>query len=74
MNKKQDRTLDWLPEPADIGVRYLALRDLVDAAPAERSAARTRAHREGPIARVLDQMETAGYWPEAVPPSSRSTG
>ncbi len=76
MNKTQDRTLDWLLEPADIGVRYLALRDLVDAAPAELSAARTRAHREGPIARVLDQMEAAGYWLEAGPgyyPKYRST-
>ena len=67
MNKTQDRTLDWLLEPADIGVRYLALRDLVDADPADLAAARTRAHREGPIARVLDQMEAAGYWVEPGP-------
>jgi hypothetical protein len=31
--------LDWLLEPADIGVRYLALRDLAKAGGTELSAA-----------------------------------
>jgi hypothetical protein len=62
MDDRDGRALEWLLEPADSGVRYLALRDLVAAAAGELNAARAQAHREGPIARVLDNMETGGYW------------
>jgi len=55
--------LSWLLEPDSPGVRYLALRDLVDGPkPAELRAARKRAHEAGPIATVLGKMEKEGYW------------
>jgi hypothetical protein len=53
---------DWLLEPEDPGVRYLALRDIVDADEKEIKAARRKAHREGPIARILAEMNPDGYW------------
>ncbi len=52
----------WLLEPDDIGVRYLALRDLVRADAKTLNAARKKAHREGPIALVLSKMKKEGYW------------
>jgi hypothetical protein len=58
---KADPT-DWLLEPDDPGVRYLALRDIVDAGEKEVKAARSKAHREGPIAVILDNMNPEGYW------------
>lgn len=64
-----DSTLPWLLEPADPGPRYLALRDLIhlpDADP-ELSAARTAAHRSGPIAEVLDAMNPSGFWMQPGP-------
>ena len=58
---KADPT-DWLLEPDEPGVRYLALRDIVDADDKEIKAARTRAHREGPISVILAEMSPEGYW------------
>jgi hypothetical protein len=58
---KADPT-DWLLEPDDPGVRYLALRDIVDAGGKELKVARLKAHREGPIAQILANMNPAGYW------------
>jgi len=58
---KADPT-DWLLEPEDPGVRYLALRDILDAGEKEIKAARRKAHREGPIARILENMAPEGYW------------
>jgi hypothetical protein len=58
---KKDPT-DWLLEEEDPGVRYLALRDIVGADEKEIKAARTKAHREGPIAVIMDNMNPAGYW------------
>jgi hypothetical protein len=58
---KADPT-DWLLEPDDPGVRYLVLRDIVEAAEKEIKDARTKAHREGPIARILAEMGPEGYW------------
>jgi hypothetical protein len=58
---KADPT-DWLLEDENPGVRYLALRDIVDADGKEIKAARTKAHREGPIATILENMNPAGYW------------
>ena len=57
-------SLPWLLEPESAGVRYLALRDLLDCPPddPELSSSRRRAHREGPIATVLERMEPGGYW------------
>jgi hypothetical protein len=55
-------SLDWLLEPADAGVRYLAIRDLGAAGEEELRAARKAAYESGPIARVLANMNQAGYW------------
>ncbi|MBN1122154.1 MAG: nitrogen fixation protein NifH [Anaerolineae bacterium] len=71
-------SINWLLEPEPIGVRYLALRDLLDCPPgdAELVSARQQAHREGPIAQILDNMEPGGYWAQEGPgydPKYRST-
>ena len=59
--------LPWLLEPEDPGVRYLALRDLVESPDGAELQARARsaAHKHGPIAVILDDMEKEGYWVEA---------
>ena len=76
-NQLKGDSLSWLLEPDSPGVRYLALRDLMeDASEAELSAARDAAHRGGPIAAILDNMSTEGYWAKAGPgylPKYRST-
>ena len=71
-------TLDWLLEPDDPGVRYLALRDLMGypATHPERAAACRSAHVNGPIAVTLEHMNEAGFWSEPGPgylPKYRST-
>ncbi len=68
----------WLLEPDQPGVRYLALRDLMDLPKndAELASARKLAHQEGPIAGVLDQMQPEGWWEKPGPgygPKYRST-
>lgn len=68
--------LPWLLEGDDPGVRYLALRDLVNARAAELKRARSAAHTRGPIAVILRNMEKEGYWAKAGPgynPKYRST-
>ncbi len=57
-------TFSWLLEPDDLGVRYLAMRDLCNESfsPAEQNASRQAAHTSGQIAQVLDAMEPQGYW------------
>jgi hypothetical protein len=60
--KSANSVLDWLLEPNDIGVRYLALRDLVKADTAELATAKKRAHTSGPIAEVLSKMDKEGFW------------
>ena len=62
MDKSFINTLNWLLEPADIGVRYLALRDLVKADGRELQIAKNKAHQQGPIAAVLKEMNKEGYW------------
>lgn len=54
--------LDWLLEPGDTGVRYLALRHLRNAGGNELAEAQEIAHSEGPIATVLSNMQKEGYW------------
>jgi hypothetical protein len=63
-NEIKGNPIDWLLEEADPGVRYLALRDLLDLPKKDPSLvqARTTAHRQGPIQSILDHMEEAGYW------------
>jgi hypothetical protein len=61
---KADPT-DWLLEESDPGVRYLALRDIVDADEKDVKTARAKAHHEGPIAVILDNMNPGGWWIQA---------
>jgi hypothetical protein len=70
--------LPWLLETGAPGVRYLALRDLLDLGPdnPQLGAARRAAHQAGPIAAVLAQMNEAGFWVKPGPgylPKYRST-
>lgn len=70
--------LPWLLDPDQPGVRYLALRDLLDlpADDPELRAACLAAHTRGPIAEILAQMQPEGYWVEPGPgynPKYRST-
>ena len=71
-------SVSWLLEPEAPGVRYLALRDLLERSPddAELQAARAQAHAEGPIALILDEMDDEGCWAKPGPgynPKYRST-
>jgi hypothetical protein len=52
-------SLPWLLESENPGVRYLALRDLLElpAEDSELKSARKSAHKEGAIAAVLSKME-----------------
>jgi hypothetical protein len=76
-NQLKGDSVSWLLEPDSPGVRYLALRDLVDnVKDAETSIAREAAHKAGPIATVLENMSTEGYWEKPGPgylPKYRST-
>ncbi|HLO28145.1 MAG TPA: hypothetical protein VK249_03350 [Anaerolineales bacterium] len=57
-------SVPWLLESENPGVRYLALRDLLELAPEDRElkSARKTAHKDGPIAGVLSKMNAEGYW------------
>ncbi len=63
-DRLQGDPLSWLLACESPGVRYLALRDLVDrpADDAELAEARREAYAAGPIAAVLAAMEPSGYW------------
>jgi hypothetical protein len=70
--------LQWLLEADMPGMRYLALRDLLDYSPDDQElrAAQLAAHTEGPIATILAQMDETGYWVEPGPgynPKYRAT-
>jgi hypothetical protein len=79
-------SLSWLLEaesPAEAGtkppgVRYLALRDLLDLPSDDPRLleAQADAHKRGPIASILAEMDAAGFWAEPGPgyyPKYRST-
>jgi hypothetical protein len=71
-------SLTWLLEPDNPGVRYLAVRDLLDlsAQDQELLAAQQIAHQAGPISIILNAMNASGYWVEPGPgynPKYRST-
>jgi len=57
-----NKVIDWLLEPGDIGVKYLAMRDLLGAGSPELLPVKQSAHSEGPIATVLAKMQPEGYW------------
>jgi hypothetical protein len=65
----KESEMAWLLDSESPGVRYLALRDLAGLpdGDAELEAARAAAHREGPIAAILDAMSGPGYWVEPTP-------
>lgn len=72
------KTLEWLLEPEDPGVRYLAMRDLLHLSSddAQFKAAADVAHRTGPIDTVLEAMNPEGYWEKPGPgygPKYKST-
>jgi len=54
----------WLLEENDPGVRYLALRDVVDvpATDPQFILAKQQAHSQGPIAQILNNMQPQGFW------------
>jgi hypothetical protein len=56
--------ITWLLNPALPGVRYLALRDLLDrpGSDPELQSARNAAHETGPISAILAAMDPKGYW------------
>jgi len=65
-NQLKGDSLSWLLETNSPGVRYLAVRDLMDdLTEAELSTAREAAHRHGPIAAILENMSSEGYWAKA---------
>jgi hypothetical protein len=71
-------SLSWLLEEGNPGVRYLVMRDLLCLAPDDMDlkSARVKAHREGPIFTVLNEMHDEGYWEKEGPgygPKYRST-
>jgi hypothetical protein len=77
-NQLRNDSVAWLLEPENPGVRYLALRDLLDLPSDDRKlkSAWKAAHKEGPIAEVLSKMHPEGYWVKAGPgynPKYRST-
>lgn len=70
--------MPWLLETESPGVRYLALRDLVGPPKddPELRVARRTAHKHGPIATVLSEMDKIGFWSKEGPgynPKYRST-
>jgi hypothetical protein len=77
-NQLRSDCLPWLLESENPDVRYLALRDLLDLSPEDPKlkSARKSAHKEGPIAVILSNMEKEGYWVRPGPgynPKYRST-
>ena len=73
-----DQSLDWLLTHDEPVVRYLTMRDLLGLSPdtPELLAACQLAHRQGPIANILEHMHPEGYWQKPGPgysPKYRST-
>jgi len=64
-----DNLLSWLLEKDNPGVRYLALRDILKRSDEDLELinARKKAHQEGSISQILDEMEGEGYWVEPGP-------
>ncbi len=66
MERVQGDPLPWLlePDPANPGVRYFALRDLLDrtAGDPELTAAQDAIMASGPVPAILDAQAPEGYW------------
>ncbi len=74
----KEKSLDWLLEKDTPEVRYLALRDLLHLSydDPKLKEAREAAHRQGPIAHVLEKMDPEGFWQKPGPgygPKYKST-
>lgn len=69
MKPPSDPVLDWLLEPADPGVRYFALRDLLGAPEedADVRAARRATLRTSPVREILAAQREDGSWPGTRP-------
>ncbi|MFH1524405.1 MAG: nitrogen fixation protein NifH [Chloroflexota bacterium] len=68
-NQLKGDSLSWLLETDSPGVRYLAMRDLLDYPqdnPELREACKA-AHTIGPIVTILSKMEDPGYWSKPGP-------
>jgi hypothetical protein len=61
------KALEWLLEPSNTNVRYLAMRDLTHANQEVLENLQEKAHAEGPIAKTLSKMQPEGYWSEPGP-------
>jgi hypothetical protein len=63
-NQLRGDSLLWLLESENPGVRYLAMRDLLDLSPDDKKlkTARKLAHKESPIPHILSRMDEDGYW------------
>lgn len=77
-NQLREDPLPWLLESDEPGVRYLALRDLLDLPADDKKlkSARKAAHKKGPMAAILSKMNQEGYWVKPGPgynPKYRST-
>jgi hypothetical protein len=66
-NQLRSDSLPWLLESENPGVRYLAMRDLLDLPTDDKELKKARklAHREGPIAHILSKMNEEGWWQRA---------
>jgi hypothetical protein len=74
----KEEVLSWLSEKDNPGVRYLAIRDILELPETDQELvdAKKKAHQDGPISLILDEMEDEGYWVEPGPgysPKYRST-
>ncbi len=63
-NQLRSDSTSWLLDSDNPGIRYLAMRDLLDLSPDDKKikSARKLAHKEGPIAHVLSKMNEQGWW------------
>jgi len=68
-NQLKGDSVSWLLEGDNPGVRYLAMRDLLDLPQNDPDLleARDQAHRHGPIAIILDAMDDEGFWEKPGP-------
>ena len=66
-NQLRSDSLPWLLQSENPGVRYLAMRDLLDLSPDDKKLKKARklADKEGPIAHVLSKMNEEGWWQRA---------
>jgi hypothetical protein len=56
------KLLGWLTEENNTAVRYIAFRDLVKSPPDYLVNLPGKAHASGPIAEILANLNTEGYW------------